>query len=288
MIVFSVAFGEPYVSRLFTRCLPSLFANGADLAEPVRVLLVTAEEDGKDVACRAEACAALEDIAVEVISIDFPPAIPIAERKDALLARAVRYCLEADESFAFAVPDLVYSKETLATAWHLHRLTGKTIATFNGRVHGDMLDEDLVAHARTDLAVLFFAYMNPVWAAQRTDDPDKIRGEQPGHLIADGPGYRAVFCPAPNPFLGKFTPADAALLWADFKHWDHEWRETLARENRLLVIQNLDVAMTVEPETKPKRGYACPDPASPEENAAARAKKFAEPTYLFQASCPRS
>jgi hypothetical protein len=191
-----------------------------------------------------------------------------------LLTCATAFCRERDEIFAFAVPDLVFSAGALASSYRLHRFTGKTVALFNGRIASDLTDAQLLAEAAGRLDWTFFRCMNPQWRSNRTTQLGRLCGTLPGHLIIDEPGRpRSIFCSCPNPFLGRFTAADVAELGHSFSAWDHEWRVMLEREGRLIVQTALDVAMSVEIETRPKLGIRADDVPI--------ATKFAAPTYLF-------
>jgi hypothetical protein len=278
MIVFSIAFGARYVNRLFARCLPSLLA--APRPAPVSLLIVTEAAYADEVKARADALVA-DPI---ILALDIAGTNDTTVKSTLMLNHAVRHCLEADDVFAFAVPDLVYQRGTLASCHALHQLTGKTVAIFNGRVGEDLSDADLRgAAAAGGLADLFFAHMSPQWR-RNTTTTTAAAGELPGHLAVDTPDLRGVFCAVPNPFLGRFAEEDCYRLTASFRAWDHDWRAALQNTGRLIAHTDLDAAMSVEPSAeKPMYGFL-PHIAAQLETvpeAARRTYKFSEPAQLF-------
>jgi hypothetical protein len=135
-------------------------------------------------------------------------------------------------------------------------LTGKVVATFNGRVapsdgresfeSGELLE---VAQRPWGIHDFFFAHMAHVWRRTVTRDYTQLNGNTPGHLIYDGDQLRCLFCNTPNPTLGKFAVDDLRLLnnpARGMRVWDHEWVDHLSAQRRLIVQTNLELGMSIE------------------------------------------
>lgn len=287
MIIFSVAFGESYVERLFSRCLPSLL-RGAAQADPLTLVVFTLPEFHEHIRTAAERSGVEKHVSKFAVST--PPVDPGTPSAQAFAGQLLRYavalCLAADDVWFHAVPDLIYAADTLSTCERLHRLTGKTVAIFNGRTRAPADADDPL---QGSIAGYFRRNMSDQWLAHRPR-ADEPCGHIPGQLIYDREPHAFVFCSTPNPVLGRFEPADVLSLGRGMAAWDHEWREALERQNRLLVCPDLNAAMSIEPvegrDPKPParelarfEGLA----ARAEADAATRrrAKFTAVPTYLF-------
>lgn len=269
MIVFSIAFGKPYIDKLFDRCLPSLFSE----SRPPRLenkkisffffTLVSSAEYLKSRAANSRFSREFGGIAIvpaDIRSVDNLPVSadsePPRQTAGTLLQAAIQTCIKMDEVFVHAVPDLVYTPHAIETAHNLHKLTGKVVAIFNGRVKPtngvNFTTETLLRAGSSEKSCVdfFFRHMNPWWQANTTTSLDRIAGTDAGHLAVNAEASRMIFCAAPNPFLGTFLPSDLPV----FSHvngmscWDQSWRKQLIYTNRLLVQTNLDAGMSIEPE----------------------------------------
>ena len=267
MIVFAIAHGESYIRKLADFCLPSLLAPGnlpclSD--EKPELAIFTVDTDVGLVTKllnKPEIAASFGDrrqvFAVKVLADSSTEQLPKfkAAVTRHLLRDAVDYCLKKDRSFLFAVPDLVFSNGAIKTSWQLHRMTGKMVSIFNGRVQSKV-DEPPFSPAlmpkltrEQGVRDFFFSNMVADWHNWTTTDPDVIPDPTlPGHLILKSDHHSFVFS-RPNPVIGRFTQRDLMFftdervsLW----HWDHDWQDALLREGRLQVQTNLDLGMSIE------------------------------------------
>lgn len=276
MVIFSVAFTESYITRLFTRALPSLLAGNHP---PFHLLVCTTENDRP----RVEEELAKLNYPASIISIAFKGALNPANAvqiSSFLLRQAVRHCLDHNEIFCAVCPDLIYAPDTLGNALTLHNITGKVVALFNGRVQ---LPEGC-DHTQPPLS-LFKQHMNAHWRENITGDEHATPGTMNGHQIYTNHIFR-IWGSAPNPFLGRFQHEDVLLLAGQrgMRKWDHAWVQHLDTSNRLLVQTALRDGMSIEPEFGELPGL---DPHEANDFAAcpsreiARAAKFSGRTWCF-------
>src|SRR5262249_2812027 len=141
--------------------------------------------------------------------------------------------------------------------WSLHRLTGKVVSIFNGRVSLDDSDPEAFRDVLSDalsrpqgVLELFNSNMIDQWRARSTDNPDVIPVDQSGSLLYKDGDMTYIFSGAPNPFMGTFTEADLVYFASTrFTVWDHDWQDRLFDMRRLLVQTNLDRGMSIEIES---------------------------------------
>lgn len=254
MIVFSIAFGKPYVDSLLNRCLPSLFSksrfNPAGI-EPLRLVIFTNNETLPTVAAAAKDLKDQYGFAAVQVSNCASGESP-KQTSMWLLNRAITRCLDAGESFMFAVPDLVYAAGTIERAYTLYKLTGKVVSLFNGRVKQGFPDTSYLAAAETPAVLLnfFYAYRDRMWQAHTTTDLNQIAGHVPGHMIHCRGPKLLIFGSTPNPFMGRFVPADKLTLNAGMVAWDHQWADSLWLNNRMIVQTDLNSGFSIEPSPK--------------------------------------
>lgn len=259
MIIFSVAYGEAYISQLCNRCLPSLLSkHGMDVAgEPIRLAIFTLKKDFNFLVVNLSASETLQKFVaanrVDIASIE-EPQTPGGMTSAAMLVQGIYHCIDRNESWVHAVPDLVYSSTALETCWALHKVTGKVVAMFNGRLKALQSDDtpftdEAYLRSADDMPRFFFKNMIDAWHAYRVTTLDALNGAQPGRLVVDAPSARLVFETAVNPFVGRFEPEDMFAFQPpdNFGAWDHAWKDTLERQNRLVVLTNLDLGMSIEP-----------------------------------------
>ncbi len=318
MIVFTIVFGEKYIERFFERSLPSLFGPDRPLdlgGEKLSLFIFTLSRDERLVHkhLRGQPLKYFEKIGdINIITgnvdgmpetHDDPQLVAAKNRAIAcnLLIRAMKLCIERDEVFLHAVPDLVYSAATVNTCYHLHRLTGKNVAIFNGRVapknDSDFTLEELlnISASPHDMVRFFFENMNKVWAQHYTSDFNRITGQMAGHLIYQLGPAPLIFCSHPNPILGKFKPIDIPHFTnkSAFAAWDHGWKDFLLLSNRLVVQTGLDLGMSVEPESAASGDHgfwnhsfdwAMQAFGAASEQAMRREYKFGSQSFLFTTS----
>jgi hypothetical protein len=264
MIVFSVAFGKTYLANLFERCLPSLIGGKPTYLgdEPIRVAIFTLTEFIPFVQEHLGRSALLSPYIdsnrcdVFAYEIEEKEKHSTAVLSGGILEKAIIQCLRRGESWAHAVPDLVYAANALETCWALHKITGKVVAIFNGRVNAEergtaFTTEDYL-RATAGMPNFFFGHMTKAWREHYVTTLGDVKGSNPGELVVDSPALRAVFATAVNPFVGRFEPEDryAFPRPQGFGHWDHSWKDTLERTHRLVVQTDLDAAMSIEPATQ--------------------------------------
>jgi hypothetical protein len=265
MIVMPIAFGRRYIDAFFDLCLPSLMTpnNFPVLCdEPLTLFFCTTESfvpylrqrirtsDYRDI---FEGRVNIHFIAFEPVESDDALERANKQRKVsfALLIQAIKFCLARDESFVFPSPDNLYSDGIIESNWELHRLTGKIVGNFPGRVEdapgGNDYYRELIK-CPSGVKDYFFSHPEERWFDHVTNDPDQLPGETVGHQVLNG--RRAVHIFAhPCPFMGKFAPEDLFkfLEVGVFAAWDHEWLTFLTEKRRMLVQTNLDLGMSIEP-----------------------------------------
>ncbi len=271
MIVFTVAFGESYIRKLFERSLPSLMGPRglpSVQGENVKLVIYTFNDSmplinsylGREELRFFNKAGNLQVIAMNAKQPGDAQAAPKTQGRSiasSLLAHAVAEVARSNEIFFHLSPDIVYGDGVVDSCYQLHKLTGRNVVVFNGRVapaHGmlELATAALLQAARTssDLAEYFFQNMNFKWRLHATQDPSRIPGPTAGNLIYQSSAMRLIFCSTPNPVLGKFNTADVSVLSdSDCMHsWDHYWVDFLAANNRLMVQTNLNNGMSIEPE----------------------------------------
>ena len=266
MIVFTIIYGESFIRKAFDFCLPSLLASG-NLPrlknEKPELLIFTVQKDlplvGKMLEARPDISAFFGG-RVQAYFLEVPDQ-PVGEKAKHkfsvtgnLLCRVIDVCLKKDRSFLFAVPDLVYSNGAIEACWQLHRMTGKVVSIFNGRVL-PKTDEPPFSPAMMSQLTrpqgvrdYFFSNMIASWRGWTTTDPDVIPDHASrGHLIFRRDGYSFIFS-RPNPVIGRFTRRDLMFFagGGNIRSWDHDWQDGLLREGRLQVQPNLDLGMSIE------------------------------------------
>ncbi len=267
MIVLTIVHGDAYIDRYFRFSLPSLLTPNnlpAITQEKLSLCIVTIEEDLPKIQKRLSYMDVSDVFGtnIKVLTDNRPPPSdwPRIGRNrfqtNTLLVKGVRECLEQDERFFFAVPDTVYGDGMVKTCYELHRLTGKVVAPFNGRVaprnaHESFSTDELLnaAYERWGAHDFFFAHMNRLWRKALTTDAARIEGYTPGHLIYDANGMRFVFCCNPSPSLGKFTADDVAVIKAPMRGmrtWDSAWLNHLIAQQRFIVQTNLELGLSIE------------------------------------------
>lgn len=268
MILFTIAYGERYIRRFFDFCLPSLLTPDnlpsiRDESPELYVLTLTsdlplvsqllASPQVKSIfGDRADGMGLNVDLASDAAKMpDFSTAL-----MSNFLCRLIDICLKKDKSFFLAPPDQIYSDGVISTCWPLHRLTGKVVATFNGRVSPSDGAPPFTAEQISQVTArpygvrdLFFSNMASYWRDWTTTDPDVIREHAAtGHLIFEAASHTSVFCRHPNPTIGKFTQRDLIFFstGVGIAAWDRAWLDSLFQEGRLLLQTSLDLCMSIE------------------------------------------
>lgn len=271
MIVLTLAYGAPFIKKFFERCLPSLLSPG-NLPfirdESPELCLMTLHEDLEIINQYLSQSQITDTFSnrIHILPLGLSRTSDVAITSEFksivttnLLCRAADLCLKRDKSFFMAVPDLIYSDDTIKICWPLHRLSGKVVAIFNGRVCPKLgrdvfTSEELPkpgngAHSMRDF---FFQWMNDDWRRLTTTNPDVIPGNDIGRIIFQDSIGTHIFFRNPNPTLGKFTTDD--LFFFSLGHtigsWDRTWLSTLMKTNRVIVQTNIDACMSIEPEQR--------------------------------------
>lgn len=275
MIVITIAYGEKYIRRLFERCLPSLLTPnnlpGLTGLSP-ELAIFTLEQDAPMVEQYLRGNSAIEAVFGPRIEVQ-----PFRHRAGAeesgeqnprwktnlatayhMLCRAVHHCVQKDKSFFLAVPDLVYSDGLVKTCWALHRLSGKIVSVFNGRVcppdgiEAFSHEQILAAAARPNgLSEFFFNNLNFEWRRYVTINPDIVTDPVAGKQILFSDTGTYIFLDSPNPTLGKFTTDDLVYICESrvgMSVWDRPWQDYLLKNDRVLVQPDMDLCMSIEPE----------------------------------------
>lgn len=274
MIVMTIAFGELFIRRLFERCLPSLLTPGnlpSLQSEPLELAIFTFSEDLpriQEYVDKSKVAGTAFPGTIQVFTFQKPA--PIDSAVDVprtqiyttatyqMLCQALQYCIQKDQIFFMAVPDLIYSDGLVRECYDLHKLTHKVVLVFNGRIRPnegsqDFLNQDLLDAAKRlhGLRDLFFWHMEQFWRNWSTTDPEQFIDAVSGKLIYFAPRGTYIFMDTPNPTLGKFT-VDDLVFFSESKSglqaWDRLWRDHLLQSGRALVQPNIDLFMSVEPE----------------------------------------
>lgn len=253
MICFSIAFGQTYLDRLFQSALPSLFAKRADWfsgeAEDLRFHLYTTSDWHVYAKQRTELfMLEFPDVfsTVDITVVQAQPGASPNSLTSYLAVQAVQKVLDSDEAWIAAWPDLVWSEGAVKHAYALHRMTDKTVALFNGRCRAD-------AAAPANATVEYFvSNMDRLWQQNSSEYLWQIPGIIPGHHLYTGQHQTLIWSPAPNPFMGRFSPGDQLrLAYSDgLKEWDHGWLDMLQHQGRLIVQQDLNAGFSVEISSK--------------------------------------
>jgi hypothetical protein len=267
MIVFTIAYGQSYIDKFFDLCLPSLMTPGnlpAIACNKPDFLFLTHSGD-EQYARERITQSVLNEIFGKRISVASLPHLQ-AQTVDeslrhgnllglSLLTLAMNHCIQNNRSFLFAVPDLIYADGTVKSCDQLHRLTGKVVATFNGRVklqhdYKSLTVQEILQIQQRDggLARFFFENLSQEWKNHLTHSLDHVCGDAAGHLIYDDGSRCYLFCSSPNPLVGKFVANDIFAFFQNprFVAWDHEWCSSLLNGGRLVVQTDLDRAMSIE------------------------------------------
>ena len=262
MIIFTIAFGEAYIKSFFELCLPSLVGPDRPLklqGEKVSLRVVTLARDAELVGKYTNSPAVryfstLGPIHVDSVTIPADTTDPQVV-STSLLVHAVTKCIEANEVFVHAVPDVVYTAGLIDTCYELHSLTGRVIGLFNGRVGRSPGEPEFTPQTLLDVSKsgrsmvdFFFEHMHATWRENVATDPKQVKGTDRGHVVFQSDRRRMIFFPTPNPFLGKFAPADLIPFSGrqGFTAWDHAWTDSLVAKDRLLVQTDLDAGFGLE------------------------------------------
>jgi hypothetical protein len=265
MILLAMVYGDKYINSFFDRCLPSLMTQNnlpAIAPEPLTLFICTLESSLSTVRQRFRSSefrsifenrVGFHSIPFEPNEADSPVERVQRQRKVtySLLVRGMRFCLDRGETFLMVSPDVMYADGTVQSNWELHRLTGKVVANFNGRMAPiDGGSEYYLEMMKRQFGVkeMFFAHSEERWLDLITSEPDYLPGAEQGQQVFKGPRVVHIFGNA-NPLMGKFQPEDYIFFLKTglFNSWDHEWLDFLERKQRILVQTNLDVGMSVEP-----------------------------------------
>jgi hypothetical protein len=265
MICICIVYGKDYIDSLFERGLPSLMTSNnlpAFSAEELTLYLGTTETWMPYLRQKIRN-SDIQKLFDKRIIIHFMPFTPDPndnpfvriekQRKVSFshLIRAMKFCIERDETFFAISPDFMYSDGFVEVNWELHRLTRKVIANFSMRltsVPGGTEYFREMLNRPFGVKELCFRFPEERWRDQMTDDPDYLPGETTGHQTFTGKHNMHVFSANPNPTMGKFTESDLFFFLeaGTFNDWDHEWLTRLTDEKRLLVQTNMDLGMSVE------------------------------------------
>lgn len=283
MIVFAIAFGQKYIDALAATCLPSLFGETnykGSIKEPIELLVYTTR------AWAAEVERALSTVdpgvmhhfsLAKVVTGNVPTETPYVTAAR-LLILAIERC--GTQTFAVAVPDLIYAANTLENCYKLHKITGKVVAIFDGRVRPDVDPKECLGASSGNLTQFFLKHCDDMWRAHTTSDLDAPPGPKPGHMIFKDAGQCWVFVPRVTPFVGEFMPIDSLILKDSIGSWDHGWADFLELNNRMLVQTSLLEGFAIEP--SPKNFIALDiDLRSSDENVLRQFKFQSSRVYCF-------
>lgn len=280
IVFFVIAYGEDHIRLFFERSLPSLLTAGnlPAVAHLKPELLFCTRKEDFPLISRMGGLKGLNEIFGDRIVLagvppgmaEFQPDLADSEDTNAIklghhrrllshffLCRAASVCVKRNATFVHLSPDFVYADSTVANAWTIHRLTGKTISVFNGRVGINMdesqdFDQSLQEAITQPYGILKFFGRNMIkqWHHWSTSDPDTIPTDDPGILLYKSGEMTHIFSSAPNPLMGKFTKEDIVYFSANrFTVWDHDWQDMLFDQRRLFVQTNLDLGMSIEIES---------------------------------------
>lgn len=259
MIVFTIAYGRPYILKFFNQCLPSLLTpNNLPLVadQNLELLFFTLRPDEalvREQIAKLDLSRIFGD-RITVFTLDILPNLSRTIVKNCL-CKAADICIKKDRSFFFAVPDLIYSDGLISTCLPIHQLTGKAVTIFNGRVTPDghrlEFSPEEISEAllrQHGIRNFFFRNMSDVWLASSTDNVDVTPGDDIGRLLYRRNGIAYIWYGAPVIALGRFEPEDM-LFFASADGlgvWDWTWQNYLLHTYRLFVQTNLDLCMSVE------------------------------------------
>jgi hypothetical protein len=268
MILYSIIFGKEFIDKFFDICLPSLLTrnNIPSVGEDVTLLIPTIQEDVNYIKSRLRDCKAGEVFGgrISVIALEADRGADdslVSERRVAqvfsfqLLLRVMAFCIERRESFLFAAPDCIYSDGVVGSAWALHRMTGKVVSVFCGRVSphpDDAAYYKTLIETPNGVRDEFLRSMAKLWRHTATDDATGAGVDILGHYIYRDSNKLMILTDHPNPFLGRFEPEDLDVFLeaGEIRTWDNQWEEQLFKQNRLVVQTNLDVGMMIEPDSE--------------------------------------
>jgi hypothetical protein len=266
MILYSIVFGKDFIDKFFDICLPSLMTenNIPSLNEKITLLIPTVKSDLEYVKVKIQntKIAGFFGDRINIVALDaeVENAGQVPQGRVAnvfafqLLLRVIALCIERQESFLFASPDCIYSDGVVGSAWELHKITGKVVSIFCGRVslnpQGAAYYNNLI---RTPNGVRdeFLRSMALLWSNMATDDATNAGVDILGHYMYRDANKVMILTDHPNPFLGRFTPEDLDFFLeaGELRPWDNGWEELLLRQGRLVVQTNLDVGMMIETDT---------------------------------------
>jgi hypothetical protein len=271
MIVFTIVFGKEFIDEFFELCLASLLTDNNIPAiqdtDPTLLIATVAHDAAyirerlRDERVRAVFGSRIELIWVKINASEQEQADVAAKNNRRivydLLMRSVAFCLNKKMPFLYAVSDLIYSDGAVKSAWALYQLTGKVVAIYNGRVEMHPDGIPYYVDRLADVNGIRDIFINEMSAPVRTlvtDDPTRAFGSQLGNEVYLDSGRLMVFASRPNPFLGRFASVDLVHLTeaGRFGAWDHTWGPYLFDNNRLFVQTNLDLGMSIEPDTPEK------------------------------------
>jgi hypothetical protein len=265
MISVCVVYGKEYIDSFFDRTIPSLMTSNnfpAFSAEELTLYIGTTETWVPYLRQKIRE-SEIREVFGNRIVIHFIPFEPNPndnpferignQRKVSFshLIRAMKFCIERDETFFAISPDLLYSDGYVEANWELHRLTRKIVANLNVRLTsvtgGTEYFKEMLKRP-FGVKELCFQFPEERWRDQMTSDPDYLPGETTGHQTFTSERNMHVFSANPNPTMGKFTESDLFFFLeaGTFNVWDHEWLTRLTDEHRLLVQTNMDLSMSVE------------------------------------------
>lgn len=258
--IFSIAYGRPYIDKLFGRCAPSLMTPGnlgKFVRDDVSMVVGTLEEDIHYL--RQKFLESPLKKKVNVLDILALPKSIISRQKNTkdiqkrLLQEIVTYFVRRNLVFFHAPPDCIFSDDTIYNQLCLHQISGKIVAIFNGRTQevsqGDAVYLDVI-QSKNGVKNFFFNNYSQEWAAWRSGHPDQVAGARAGHAIYQEKDRAFIFCNKPNPSVGLFTHEDLAhfVIQGTYSSFDNNWLQLLIKHNRLLVQTNLDMGMSIEPD----------------------------------------
>jgi hypothetical protein len=260
LCIFSIAYGKSHIDKLFDRCVPSLITAG-NLGrferENVSIVIGTLGGDREYIRERFSA-SEITNFVRNMDTLAIPESGLSAKHTNRmiqtiLLRRIMAYFIKRGLVFFYAPSDCVFADGTIYNNWCLHKITGKIIASFNGRTREISQDNirylDII-NTKNGVKKFFMENYSHEWAAWCSMDPCEIAGTRIGHAIYREADRAHIFCNMPAPSTGRFTPEDLQyfILDASMQAFDNSWQQKLARCNRLLVQTNLDMGMSIEPD----------------------------------------
>jgi hypothetical protein len=266
MFVITVAFGKAYIDRFFSLALYSLMNEDnlpAIHGETLTLLVATVDEDVPLVREWFETKNVRAVFGSNVECISLCKNRLRAESGDHLLAPRIGYHLvmemahavmKTGESFMFCFSDNIYARGSASTAWSLHKLTGKIVTQFNGRVVARENDPDFYQSCiaeRYGVMNTFLSDKTPNWHAISTSNQEALNLTDYSQKMIVNDDSVYIFSSVHSPFVGKFQPEDIAILLEGgmLGAWDHIWGAYLTRTNRMMPQTNLNLGMSIEPDT---------------------------------------